>query len=39
MRLRCRWEVGCDAEDWIDLTQDRDQWQAYVLAIINLWVT
>ena len=35
-RPRRRWEdnikmdlseVGCDAGDWIDLTEDRDQWQ------------
>ena len=34
-RLRLRWEdniktdlreVGCDAGDWIELTQDRVQW-------------
>ena len=23
-------EVGRDDRDWIDLAQDRDQWQAYV---------
>ena len=25
-------EVGCDAGDWIDLAQDRNQWRAYVRA-------
>ena len=31
-------EVSCDAGDWIDLAQDRDQWEAYVSVIMNLWV-
>ena len=22
-------EAGCNAGDWIDLTQDRDHWRAY----------
>ena len=38
-RPRRRWEnnikmdlsnVGCDAWNWIDLAQDRDQWRAYI---------
>ena len=38
-RPRRRWEdnieidlreVFCDAGDWIDVAQDRDQWRAYV---------
>ena len=38
-RPRRRWEdnikmdlkeVGCDARNWMDLAQDKDQWQAYV---------
>ena len=32
-------EVGCDPRDWIDLTEDRDQWRAYVRAVMNLRVT
>jgi hypothetical protein len=24
--------------DWIDLTQDRDQWRALVDTEVNLWV-
>ena len=35
MHLR---EVGCDPRDWIALAEDRDQWRAYVRAVINLWV-
>ena len=31
-------EVGCDPGDWIDLTEDRDQWRAYVRAVKNLRV-
>ena len=26
-------EVGCDQGEWIDLTEDRDQWGAYVRAV------
>ena len=44
-RPRCRWEdnikmdlreVGCDPGEWIDLAEDRDQWRAYVRAVMNL---
>ena len=31
-------EVGCVPGDWIDTAQDRDQWWAYVSAVINLRV-
>ena len=27
-------EVGCDPGEWIDLAEDRDQWRAFVRAII-----
>ena len=46
-RPRRRWEdnikmdlreVGCDPRDWIALAKDRDQWRAYVRAVINLRV-
>ena len=46
-RPRRRWEdtikmdlreVGCDPGVWIDLSEDRDQWRAYVRAVINLRV-
>ena len=30
------WEVGCDPRDWIALAEDRDQWRAYVRAVMNL---
>ena len=30
-------EVGCDPGEWIDL-EDRDQWRAYVRAVMNLRV-
>ena len=35
MELR---EVGCDSRDWIAFAEDRDQWWAYVRAVMNLWV-
>jgi hypothetical protein len=31
-------EVGWDGRDWINLTQDRDRWGAYVNAVMNLRV-
>ena len=43
-RPRCRWEdsikmdlreVGCDSRDWIALAEDRDQWRAYVRAVMS----
>ena len=43
-RPRHRWEdnikmdlrqVGCDPGEWIDLAEDRDQWRAYVRAVVN----
>ena len=46
-RPRRRWEdnikmdlreVGCDPGEWIDFAEDRDQWQAYVRAVMNLRV-
>ena len=29
-------EVGYDPGDWIALAEDRDQWRAYVRAVMNL---
>ena len=46
-RPRRRWEdnikmdfreVGCDPGEWIDLAEDRDQWRAYVRALMNFRV-
>ena len=46
-RLRRRWEddikmdfkeVGCDPRDWIAFAKDREQWRAYVRAVMNLRV-
>ena len=31
-------EGGCDPGEWIDLAEDRDQWRAYVRAVMNLRV-
>jgi len=46
-RPRRRWEdnikmdlqeVGGGCEDWMELAQDRDRWQALVSTVMNLWV-
>ena len=46
-RPRRRWEdnikmdlreVGCDPRNWIVLAKGRDQWRAYVRAVMNLRV-
>jgi hypothetical protein len=46
-RPRHRWEDGLKVDvreidwrgvEWIHLAQDRDQWQAVVTAVMNLWV-
>ena len=29
-------EVVCDARNWMDLAQDRNQWLAHVRAVMNL---
>jgi hypothetical protein len=31
-------EIGWWGVDWIQLAQDRDQWQALVNTVMNLWV-
>jgi len=31
-------EVGCGYMDWIGLAQDRDWWQRFVSAVMNLRV-
>ena len=31
-------EMGYDPGDWIALAEDRDQWQAYIRAVMNLQV-
>jgi hypothetical protein len=31
-------EIGWDGMNWIDMTQDRDQWRALVNTVMNLRV-
>jgi hypothetical protein len=31
-------EIGWEGVNWIHLAQDRDQWQALVNTVMNLWV-
>ena len=47
-RPKYRWEdnikidlrkMGCDPGDWIALSEDRNQWRAYVRAVMNLQVS
>jgi hypothetical protein len=32
-------EIGLEGVDWIQLTQDNDQWRAVVNTVMNLRVT
>jgi hypothetical protein len=32
------WETGCEDGRWMELAQDRVQWRALVLAVLNLRV-
>jgi hypothetical protein len=45
-RLGCRWEdyikmdlkeIAWEDENWIDLAEDVDLWQAVVNMVINFW--
>jgi len=29
-------EIGCEDGRWMELAKDRVQWQAFVLAVLNL---
>jgi hypothetical protein len=31
-------DMGCEDGNWMELAQDRVQWRALVLAVLNLWV-
>jgi hypothetical protein len=32
-------EVGCGHVEWIELTQDRERWQALAIVVMNLQVS
>jgi len=36
IRVNCR-ETGWEGVDWMHLCQDRDQWQAIVNMVVNIW--
>jgi hypothetical protein len=31
-------EIGCEGMDRINLSQDKNKWQALVNTVLNLWV-
>jgi hypothetical protein len=31
-------EIGWDSTDWVDLSQDRDEWMIFVNTVMNLLV-
>jgi hypothetical protein len=31
-------EIDGDVMDWIHLAQNRDQWRALVITVVNVWV-
>jgi hypothetical protein len=31
-------EIEIDGVNWIQLAQDRVQWRAFVIVVMNLWV-
>jgi len=37
IRLDLR-ELGIEGANWIQLAEDRVQWQAFVNTVMNLWV-
>jgi hypothetical protein len=37
-RITLRWTFGIDGVNWIQLAQDRVQWQAFVNTVMNFWV-
>jgi hypothetical protein len=47
VKPRCRWEdnIKMDLQEvgwgrtWIDLSQNRDSWRAFVNAVMNIWVS
>jgi hypothetical protein len=31
-------EIGCKGVEWMHMTKDKDQWQAFENMVLNLWV-
>ena len=31
-------EIGVNMRNWVDSTEDRDNWRAHVHAVLKLWV-
>jgi hypothetical protein len=31
-------EIGFEDVNWLNLSQDRDKWQALVNTVVNIWV-
>jgi hypothetical protein len=34
----CLRDIGWGGMDWIDLTEVRDQWRAFLNMVMNLWI-
>ena len=37
-RIILKWLLGCDAVDWINVTQVRNHYLDFVVMVMNFWV-
>jgi hypothetical protein len=37
IKMDCR-DIGYGSMDWTELAEDRDQWRAVVIMVMNVWV-